>query len=99
MSTILTLEEIIEKVRPVLVSYGIKDAAVFGSYAKGTQTYQSDVDIYVDSGLQGLAFFGLLDDIVNALPLRVDLIDRHCITPGGPLDLEIKKTGKRIPLC
>ena len=39
-----------------------------GTSAKGVATAKSDIDLLVDSGLRGLAFFGLLEDVsaVNA---------------------------------
>lgn len=59
----------------------------------------SDVDLYVDSGLRGLKFYGLLGDIVDALPVPVDLIDRRMITRNRELQGEIRDTGVNIPLC
>ena len=51
------------------------------------------MDILVDSGLRGLAFFGLLEDIVNSLGKQVDLLDVSEIIPESPVDREIRKYG------
>lgn len=74
----------------------VKNAVLFGSYANGSQSEKSDLDIMVDSGLKGLQFFGLLEDVNNAVNVPVDLIDTQEIVPDGQLDKEIKRTGVLI---
>ena len=54
---------------------------------------KGDVDIFVDSGLIGLSFFGLLEDVVTKLNKSVDLIDKSQVIPGSTVDSEIKATG------
>ena len=93
---VLALDEIIQAVAPVLSSYDITEAKVFGSYAKGRATPCSDVDIYVNSGLRGLAFFELFEDVARALPILVDLVDKRTLVPGSELHNEIMKTGVDI---
>lgn len=94
----LTVQYIIDTVTPILRGYGIKDAVLFGSYAKGCAVEQSDIDLYVDSGLRGLKFFGLLGDVCDAFSVPVDLVDKQMVTPGGALEVEIMKTGRRFDL-
>ena len=65
----------------------------FGSYAKGTAQPASDVDLWVDSGLRGLSFFGLLEDVCRCVQCKVDLIDRADVIPGSAVDREIHNTG------
>ncbi len=79
--------------RPVFDTYNIKRAVLFGSYAKGIAQKNSDVDIFVDSGLKGLAFFGLLEDVVTALDKNVDLLDSVQVYPDSEVDKEIQKSG------
>lgn len=79
--------------RPVFSSYRIKKAVLFGSYAKGLAGEQSDVDILVDSGLRGLAFFGLLEDVVTSLGKNVDLLDVSQVTPDSQVGEEIRRSG------
>ena len=69
---------------------------LFRSYAKGDATEHSDVDILVDSGLRGLAFYGLLESVVSALELPVDLIDVTQVEKNSPVDHEIRKSGVPI---
>lgn len=69
---------------------------LFGSYAKGLAAENSDVDILVDSGLKGLAFFGLLEDVVTALDKNVDMLDSSQVIPDSLVDKEISKSGVLI---
>ena len=74
----LTIEEIKERVTPVLKAYDVKAAYLFGSYARGDATENSDVDIRVDSGnspkLRGWAYGGLYLDLKEALDCELDLL-------------------------
>lgn len=70
-----------------------KKAILFGSYAKGTAKINSDIDIMVESDLRGLAFYGLLEDIVNAIDKSVDLLDKRQISNASKIKSEINSTG------
>ena len=72
MSKIYSLAELQSILNPVFSEHGVRKAVLFGSYAKGTATEHSDVDLLVDSGLRGLKFFGLLESVTCALNLPVD---------------------------
>ena len=47
----------------------------------------------VDSGLRGLAYFGLVDEVCESLDCDVDLIDISDIIPDSRVDHEIRSTG------
>lgn len=47
---ILSLDEIKNRLTPVFEKYRIKRAFLFGSYARGEATAESDIDIRVESG-------------------------------------------------
>ena len=49
----LTIEQIKRAVTTVGKKYGIKNACLFGSYAKGNATEKSDVDLLIDLGVGG----------------------------------------------
>lgn len=56
--------------------------ALFGSYADGTATESSDVDIMVEfSQPVGFEFIDLAVDLENLLQKRVDLVTRQAINP------------------
>ena len=93
MQVVYTKKEIKDKLTPVFQSYGIRKAVLFGSYGKGTATAQSDVDLMVDSGLRGLRFMGLLNDVQEALGKKIDLLDINHIIPGSVIETEIQNTG------
>lgn len=55
--------------------YGITKMALFGSFAHGTPTETSDVDLLIESSQSlGFKFFELSDFLENGLGRRIDLI-------------------------
>lgn len=94
--TVYSISTIQSLLQPVFNAYKIKKAVLFGSYAKGTAKNNSDVDILVDSGLKGLEFFGLLEDVVTALNKNVDMLDTSQVIPDSLVDREIAKSGVLI---
>ena len=96
MSRIYTLAELKNTLNPIFEQFGVKKAVLFGSYAKGLATSRSDVDLFVDSGLRGLAFFGLLDGVASALDVPVDLIDASQVDKGSLIEQEIGRSGVQI---
>ena len=93
MSKIYTVSELQSVLSPIFRAYGVRKATLFGSYAKGLATTQSDVDLLVDSGLRGLAFFGLLEQVTEALETPVDLIDVSQVETESEIAREIQKSG------
>lgn len=90
---VYTVNDIKEKLLPVFKKHNIKKAVLFGSYAKGSADNRSDIDIMVDSNLRGLAFYGLLEDVVNAIGKSVDLLDKQQIKAESKVEQEISATG------
>jgi len=95
-SEIYTVPQIKEKLNPIFAENNIQKAVLFGSYANGTASKKSDVDLMVDSGLYGLKFVGFLGELCDALDKAVDLIDVRQIAPGSRIDKEISETGEVI---
>ena len=93
MSEGYTLERLKDELTPVFQKNKVRKATLFGSCAKKTATKYSDVDLLVDSGLRGLRYFGLVDDVCEALGCDVDMIDTADVIPGSPVENEIKRTG------
>lgn len=94
---IYSIDEIKMLLTPVFMDYGIKRAILFGSYSKGTADAKSDVDILVDSGLRGLSFVGLIEDIRQSLQGKdADVFDMTHIDHGSLVENEIKNTGVEI---
>ena len=63
---------------PVAQKYGIKAVFLFGSYAKGTATEDSDIDLLIDTSgtaLRSLLSLGALyNDLEAVLEKKIDLI-------------------------
>lgn len=93
---VYTVADIKDKLMPVFKKYNIKKAILFGSYAKGVARVNSDVDIMVESDLRGLAFYGLLEDVVNVIGKSVDLLDKRQIINSSKIQKEISSTGVTI---
>ncbi len=73
----MTISDIKEKTAPVLFKHGITRAGVFGSFARGEDTAQSDVDILVEiPHAHGLfEFLGIKHELEDVLQKKVDLIE------------------------
>ncbi len=82
-----TLEEIKKGLRsqkPTLVTrYKVKEIGIFGSYVRGTQQPQSDVDILIDFDEYPslLEFVGLEDELSERLGVKVDLVMKSSLKP------------------
>ena len=98
ISNIISIEEIKKKTIPILKNYPINKAILFGSFAKGQATSNSDIDLYIDTNgkLRGLDFVGLLEILVGALGIDVDLIDKSHIDPNTLIIQEIESGGMVI---
>ena len=82
MNKIKEFESIKQKILPILKSYRVTKAGIFGSYARGEQNKKSDVDILIEQlifghGLNavegmacGLPTISNLEDETYILPLR-----------------------------
>ena len=88
-----SIDEIRDILAPIFGRHNTKKAILFGSYAKGVENENSDIDIFVDSGLKGLSFFGLLEDVSQSLDKKIDLIDKSDVVKGSDMEKEILKTG------
>lgn len=70
------IEEIAERVRPVAEHYRIPRVYLFGSYARGEATEDSDIDLLIDAqNIRGLfALGGVYRDLEDALQKKIDLV-------------------------
>lgn len=69
------VDEIAERVKPVAKQYGISKVYLFGSYARGEATEESDIDLLVDTqNIHGFKLGGLFVDLEDALEKEIDLI-------------------------
>ncbi len=77
------INKFIPKIKRVLIKNHIKKAGIFGSYVRGEQKKNSDIDILIKpTKNMGFRFFGLQLDLEEALGKRVDLLSYKGIHPG-----------------
>ena len=93
---VLTLTDIRRAVKPLAEKYHIGEVYLFGSYAKGTATERSDVDLLVSTDVSGLKFYGLAERLREALKKNIDLINVEQLSDNMDLLNEIMKEGIRI---
>ncbi|MBQ3463025.1 MAG: nucleotidyltransferase domain-containing protein [Clostridia bacterium] len=76
MRNIYNIEEIKSIVSDVSRDYGVKKAALFGSYASGTPTEESDIDLLIEKGdICGLIRFNsYINSLRDRLGKNVDVI-------------------------
>ena len=91
--TIYSVNDIRNILHPVFAKHQVKKAVLFGSYVKGLANSNSDVDLLLNSGLRGLKFVGLIEDVRAALDKDVDVFDETHIIPDSKIDSEISKHG------
>jgi predicted nucleotidyltransferase len=92
---IYTIDEIKEKLHHIFEAEPIFTALLFGSYASGEATTDSDIDIVIDSHRQllNMNFYGVLNDMSELLGKKVDLIEAAEIKDDSFLFEEINAKG------
>lgn len=70
-----TIEPFKSKIIPILKKYNVKKAGIFGSYARGENRKNSDIDIVIQppKGM-GLGFVRIALDLEDSLGKKVDLL-------------------------
>jgi predicted nucleotidyltransferase len=68
---------------------------LFGSYARGRATENSDVDIVIDSRgeLVNINFYGVLEDVAETLRKPVDMFEISEIRRNSPIFNEVQNEG------
>ena len=77
---IYTIEKIKELTKPIFKQYGIDKAYLFGSYARGDCTNNSDIDIIIKAeNIRSLLIIGaILEELKMVLKKDIDLIEEEC---------------------
>jgi hypothetical protein len=73
-----------EKSSPIFEKYGILYAGLFGSYARGEEKNESDVDILVkkgDKSLSLLDFVRMRDELSKIFNKKVDIVSDSAVVP------------------
>lgn len=80
-------DELRERILPLLLPWGVKRVAVFGSVARGEESPESDLDILVElkpAGERppiGLKWFGLEAELSHLLGREVELVSVKALSP------------------
>lgn len=80
----MNLEDIKNKILPILKRYDIKKAGIFGSFVRGEAREGSDIDILVEierDDISLLDFVGIKLEIEEAIGRKVDLVEYSTIKP------------------
>ena len=95
---IYTIHEITEIITPIAKKYHLKAVYLFGSYARGTATESSDIDLLIDTS--GTEIKTLLDlgavycELEDALQKPIDLLTTSSFTqkPQMPSEVSFRET-------
>jgi len=83
MLTINDIKSLLSAKKPdLMLKYNVKSLGVFGSYCRGEQTENSDIDILVEfSQPIGLEIIDMAEDLEKLLHKKVDLVSKKAIKP------------------
>ena len=81
---VFTLENITALVKPVAEKYHVKEIYLFGSYARGEATPESDIDFRVDRGdMKDLLSLGeLFCDLEDGFDKKLDVLTTQMLSPA-----------------
>jgi len=84
MKTLKEIQTIIESVKPLLRErFKVKTIGVFGSYVRGEQKQQSDIDVLVEFE-EPIGLFEFMDlefYLSDLLDTKVDLVSKKALKP------------------
>lgn len=79
---IYTVDELKQKITPIAEKYQLPAVYLFGSYARGDATDESDVDVLFNgrgSKIRGFQLGALYDDLQTSLNKSLDLVDEAAL--------------------
>ena len=78
-----TIQEIKRIITPIAQEHGVKSVSLFGSYSKGYETADSDVDLKIEKGQLRTLFqiCGFRLAVEDALQCPVDLVTTEASDP------------------
>ena len=76
MGVMLTIEDIKKQSKEVFMMYPVKRVSVFGSFAKGQQTEESDIDMIIrDSDIGILDISNMQQQLSDLFHIKIDLVE------------------------
>ncbi|MCD8214729.1 MAG: nucleotidyltransferase domain-containing protein [Clostridiales bacterium] len=79
IGNILTVDKISETVKPIAEKYQAEEIYLFGSYARGEATEESDLDFLVFGGknFKLTMIFALAEELREAFNKKIDVFEIH----------------------
>lgn len=98
MDRVLTRQELVSVIVPLLRKYGAQEALLFGSYARGEAEAGSDIDLLVIGGpdFDPTNVFCIADELNRATGKKVDVYELCEIKVGSPFYHSIFEEGVKI---
>ena len=93
---VLSTDEISKSISSVFDLFPVQACYLFGSYAKGKATKESDIDLLLVSPIEGIEYYELLGKLEEKLGKKVDLIRLEVAVQNIGLMNEILKDGIKI---
>lgn len=95
-TTILKIERLKEIVEEVCQKHKIDACYLFGSYAKGKATADSDIDLMIVSKIEGIEFYEVISELESKTLKKVDLLKLDVAIQNVKLMNEILKDAIKI---
>lgn len=88
----LSIDALKYLVRPVAKKYQIDKIYLFGSYARGEATAESDIDVLIETDHKGslLAYYEILASLEKSFGRKVDLVEHDA------MQRDTSRSGKRF---
>lgn len=91
---IYTVRQLREIVTPIAVKYGLKGVSLFGSYARGSASEDSDIDLIIDTTGTDirslLQVAGIHEELERSLRKPVDLLTVSSLTQTQQMPSEAR---------
>ena len=96
--TVLPLDEIKKIVKQLIRKYNAEYALLFGSYARGEATPDSDIDIVISGGDSFVLrnVFAFAEDLREMTNLEADVFELREVNEGTPFYQSLMKEGIKI---
>ena len=95
-NSILDINIIISTTQSILKNYRVDTCYIFGSYAKGSASKESDIDLFIISEVDDIEFFQLINELESRLHKKIDLIRFETAMQNPELMKEIMRYGIKI---
>lgn len=87
MAEVYQLHDLKAILAPIFRKHGVTRAFLFGSYARGEATEDSDVDLRIDGGSRSMLGLGALyEELTEALQKPVDLVTTDALEHEANVD-------------